>query len=92
MTMQTLLIRKAEMMAADMNGSTVMMDIETGMYYNLGEVGGAIWNILEQPTSVSSLLDRLTQDYDVSRTQCEEDTLPFLQRLLEKGLVSEAQP
>ena len=91
MTMQAILVRKAEIMAADMNGSTVMMDIETGMYYNLGEVGGAIWEILEQPISIDALIDKLMKEYDVSREQCEKDTLPFLQQLMDSGLVSEVK-
>ena len=91
MTMQTILVRKAEIMAADMNGSTVMMDIPTGKYYNLGEVGGVIWDLLEQPTSVEALIGKLMEKYDVSREQCEKDTLQFLQQLLNSSLISEAQ-
>lgn len=91
MTMQTILVRKAEIMAADMDGSTVMMDIQTGKYYSLGEVGGVIWEILEQPTAVDSLIEQLMNKYDVSREQCEAETLRFLEQLMGSGLVLEAQ-
>lgn len=89
MTEQTLLKRKTEIMTADMSGETVMMDIETGKYYNLGSVGGRIWELLETSISVSSLTDKLLLEYDVTREKCLEDILPFLSALLERGLIRE---
>ena len=62
-----------------------------GMYYNLGEVGGTIWNILESPISVNALVDKLTSEYDVSREKCLEDTIPFLNALLRNKLIAEAE-
>ena len=91
MTLESKLVRNPDIMAADMDGSTVMMDIDNGMYYNLGEVGGTIWNILEAPISVNALVDKLTSEYDVSREKCLEDTIPFLNALLRNKLIAEAE-
>ncbi len=88
MTENTVLARKAEIMTADMNGDTVMMDIETGKYYNLGTVGGRIWELLETPMVVSTLISKLTEEYDVTYEQCLNDTLPFLSDLTERGLIT----
>lgn len=76
-------------MTADMNGATVMLDIESGKYFNLGEIGGRIWEILEQPTSVKDLVSILVQEYDVTEEQCLEDIVPFLEKMLNRGLVVE---
>lgn len=90
MTEQTLMQRKVEIMTADMKGDTVMMDVETGKYYNLGDVGGRIWELLETPITLGALADRLIQEYEVSRETCIKDITPFLQALLERGLAREA--
>ncbi len=90
MTDNTLLRRREGMMTADMNGTTVMMDIATGKYYNLGEVGGRIWELLEEPASVAELIARLTTEYDVTPAQCRADIEPFLAKLLERGLLVDA--
>lgn len=87
MDKNTILSRKSGIMTADMNGATVMMDIETGKYYNLGETGGRIWELLESPMSLDALLDALTKEYSVSVEQCEKDTVPFLASLVERGLL-----
>lgn len=90
MTDTTILSRREGLMTADMNGSAVMMDIMTGKYYNLGQVGGRIWEILEEPMTVAALVKKLTDEYDVSAEQCRTDILPFLDTLLERGLLLEA--
>ena len=89
MTDNTVLSRREGLMAADMNGSAVMMDIMTGKYYNLGQVGGRIWEILEEPMTVSALVHKLTAEYDVSAEQCRADIVPFLNSLLDRGLLVE---
>ena len=87
MTDTTVLSRREGLMAADMNGSAVMMDIMTGKYYNLGEVGGRIWELLEEPMTLDTLVQKLTAEYDVSAERCRSDMLPFLNTLIERGLL-----
>ena len=87
MTDTTVLSRRAGLMTADMNGSAVMMDIMTGKYYNLGAVGGRIWELLEDPMTIAALVQKLTDEYDVSAETCRADILPFLDTLLERGLL-----
>lgn len=82
-----MIVRKSEIVAADMDGETVMMNIETGKYYNLGAIGGAIWKLIETPTKVEDLISRLVEEYNVTRNQCEEDVLPFLNQIFEQSLI-----
>ena len=89
MTDSTILRRREGLMTADMNGSAVMMDIMTGKYYNLGEIGGRIWALLEEPMTLTALIKKLTDEYDVSAERCRADMLPFLEKLLERGLLVE---
>ena len=90
MTDTTVLSRRAGLMAADMNGSAVMMDIMTGKYYNLGTVGGRIWELLEEPMTIAAMVEKLTAEYDVSAEKCRSDIEPFLNTLLDRGLLVEA--
>ena len=89
MTDTTVLSRREGLMAADMDGSAVMMDIMTGKYYNLGQVGGRIWELLEEPMTLSALVKKLTAEYDVSADRCRADIIPFLAKLVNSGLLLE---
>ncbi|AXI10764.1 lasso peptide biosynthesis PqqD family chaperone [Oceanobacillus sp. 143] len=72
---------------SDMDGEKVMLSIQNGKYYNLGEIGGAIWERINEPISVDKLVAGLMDNYDVSQTECEEQVLSFLDKLLEEGLI-----
>ncbi|MDB4868250.1 MAG: lasso peptide biosynthesis PqqD family chaperone [Cohnella sp.] len=72
---------------SDMNGEKVMMSVDTGKYYNLGRIGGRIWELIAWPTTVNRLVDTLTSEYDVERPVCEEQVSGFLQSMHKEALI-----
>jgi hypothetical protein len=82
----TVFYRKEGLITADMDGETVMMDIETGKYYNLGRTGGDIWKFLENHHTVDRIVDEMMEIYDVERAECEKETKSFLTQLIDAGL------
>lgn len=85
--LERLIVRTSQNIVSDMDGEKVMLDIESGKYYNLGKVGGAIWDLLEQPITVAQLVDQLMSQYDVERDVCEQQVLAFLKQLSAEGLI-----
>ena len=65
----------------------VILNPDTGIYYELDQVGARIWESLKRPVSVGSIAERITADYDVDRARCERDIRALLRHLLAKGLV-----
>lgn len=86
-TLNTTLERAGDFVTATVDDALVMMSLEKGAYYGLDEIGSQIWSQLEAPTRVAALCDNLQAQYDVTRAQCEEDVLAFLQELLDEGMV-----
>lgn len=82
---------KPGILAADMDGETVMMDADTGKYYNLSEVGGRIWTLTENPLTWDELVQSLTDEYDVDRAQCENDIKPFMDQMIQTGLILQVE-
>lgn len=72
---------------SDMDGEKVMLSVRNGKYYNLGEIGGILWDRLSTPVTVERLIDRLVEEYDVEREVCERQTLGFLESMLREGLI-----
>lgn len=71
----------------DMDGEKVMLSIQNGKYYNLGAIGGEIWELLVEPMTVSILITKLTSEYDVERKDCQDHVLEFLEMLLSEDLI-----
>lgn len=86
-TLETTLCRMEEMLTAELDEETVMVDIDKGTYCGLNGCGTRIWALLSQPITVSNLCQQLTDEFDVSSTQCEQDLIDFLGALLDRNLV-----
>jgi hypothetical protein len=73
---------------APIDGELVLMSIDNGKYYGMDSVASRIWGLLEQPTSLNSIVATLVEEYDVSQTICESETLKFIELLAtEKALI-----
>jgi hypothetical protein len=83
----SMITRKEEITASNMDGEIVMMNIETGNYYNLGKTGSVIWTLLENPITVDALIEKLLKKYHVSRQQCEDEVMAFLNEVYIEGLI-----
>jgi hypothetical protein len=74
-------VRSQEILASQIDGDVVMMNIDHGTYSGLDSIGSEIWDMLKSPLRVSEICDVLIQRYEVGRIQCERDVLAFLNDL-----------
>ena len=79
--------RVADVMDAEIDDQTVMMDIEQGSYFGLNQMGTRIWALLAEPMVIGDLCDQFTEQFDVPREQCEGQVIDFLGSLLDRGLL-----
>jgi|WetSurMetagenome_2_1015567.scaffolds.fasta_scaffold00105_33 hypothetical protein len=87
LTLQSVVSGGKKIVSADLDGDTVMMSVEAGKYYNLGEIGGVIWGMISEPITVEALVERLLEKYNVTKEQCETETLFFLGEMEKEGLL-----
>lgn len=73
--------------SAQVDGESVILDLEEGIYYGLNPVGARIWEVIQEPTSIEEVVDVITAEYDVTRDQCLDDTLSLLRDLRESNLI-----
>ncbi|ULO10589.1 lasso peptide biosynthesis PqqD family chaperone [Paenibacillus sp. 19GGS1-52] len=87
LSLESVLVQQAGNIASDMDGEKVMLNVKNGKYYNLGEVGGEIWNALASPAPVSLVVETIKDNFEVSAELAERDVFSFLQHLLEEDLI-----
>lgn len=85
---ETIIQRNNEILTSDIDGEKVMMSIQRGEYYGLGNTGSFIWDNIENKIRIEDLINLITQEFDVNKEQCLNDIMPFLNDLVEKGLIS----
>ncbi len=86
-TLLSIIVQNEEIAAAEMDEEFVMMNIKTGNYYSLGNTGSIIWKMLSQPILVDTLIENLMKRYQVTRQQCEEEVITFLNEMNREGLI-----
>ncbi|MFD0829872.1 lasso peptide biosynthesis PqqD family chaperone [Neobacillus sp. M.A.Huq-85] len=86
-SLNNIVVQGSGNIVSDMDGEKVMLSILNGKYYNLGEVGGRIWEQIEQPIAVNQLIDNLMSYYQVEKTDCENQVISFLEVLLNRNLI-----
>jgi len=85
---ETLYQRKPELVAADMDGERVMLDIESGRYFALKGVGGFIWDAIEDPKSEAAIVEAIMEKFDTNSAESvPSDVAGFLISLVSSGLV-----
>ena len=76
-----------DQIACDMNGEIVVLDLKSGTYYGMDAVGAKVWSVIEQPASLTSIVDAVMAEYEVDAETCERDVLAFINRMKAAGLV-----
>ncbi|MBH5317285.1 lasso peptide biosynthesis PqqD family chaperone [Paenibacillus sp. GSMTC-2017] len=76
-----------ENIVSDMGGEKVMLSVSSGNYYNLGHIGGHIWDAITEPISIQDLINTLLEQFDVDREECESHVESFLDHLRKEGLI-----
>jgi hypothetical protein len=89
--LDTLLRRSAGIFYAEVRDEGVMLNVDTGRYHSLNDVGSRIWELLEAPQTPAQLRDRLLEEFDVDAQECETAVLDFVGKLLDRGVI-QAEP
>ncbi len=70
------------------DGEAVMIDLTTGSYYSLNDVGSAIWTSIETGAAHAQIVETLAQRYDAPLPEIERAVDELVDRLQQEGLVA----
>jgi hypothetical protein len=87
LTLDTIIQRDPDVIAAEADKDLIMVSVATGHYYGVSDVGRDIWDAIEHPKKISDLVDDLTAIYRIDSSTCREQTVLFLQALHDEGLL-----
>jgi hypothetical protein len=83
----SIVVAAKEQVSSDLAGEAVILDFKSGVYYGLNEVGARIWNLIQQPKSVSEIRDAIVAEYEIEPEVCDRDLKALLQQLEASGLI-----
>lgn len=68
---------------------TILLDYKAGNYYELNEVGGFIWALLQEKKTmlVQEIQEKLLEEFDVEPSVCQDELMLFLDNLSREKLI-----
>jgi hypothetical protein len=81
------LIAAESIVSAELDNEVVLLNVQTGIYFGLDEVGGRIWALLETGASEDEIFHKLVDEYEVEPNELRADLMEFLDVLTSRGLV-----
>jgi len=78
-----------DVIAREVAGEMVLLDLESGLYFGLDPVGSRIWDRLsEGPCSLAEVCDLVEAEFDAPRDQIERDIVALAAQFTEKKLIN----
>ena len=86
---QIVLKKNPDVQATNMDGETVLLDLGTGRYYTLNQVGSLIWELCTGTQTISDIHTVLCDRFDVARERALDDLVTLVTQLTEEGLLQQ---
>ncbi|MCX0404341.1 lasso peptide biosynthesis PqqD family chaperone [Clostridium perfringens] len=86
-SLDSIVSQKEDVDVTELNKEKIMMDLDKGKYFMLNETGSAIWDTINEPKSVSEIIESIIKEYDIDRETCESTVLEYLEKLRHEEIV-----
>lgn len=83
----TLIVASSEQVSSALGGESVILNLPSGTYYGLNEVGSSIWQRVQTPITILDLCRELTDEFDVDSQTCEVEVLRVVSEMIDAELV-----
>ena len=70
-----------------MAGETVLLNMKSGTYYGMDQVGTLVWNLVQEPQTLEYIREAILQEFEVERESCERDLIAFLHEMESAKLI-----
>jgi hypothetical protein len=85
--LDTIISRSTKPLVTEIEGEVVMMDVDSGQYFNLDSIGSDIWRRIVEPVAALELCKAMERDYDADMATIQRDVLILLEKMAERGLI-----
>ena len=84
---ESTVVSAMRLVGAEVGEDVLLLNLESGMYFELESVSARIWRLLETPTTVRRIEEVLLEEYDIDPERCHAEVARLLSELEDEGLV-----
>ena len=87
LTSSSVVVVSNNLTASNLGTETIVLNLDSGGYYGLNDVGVTVWNLIQKPKMVEEIRDVILAEYEVEYEQCDRDLRKLIAELSAIGLV-----
>ena len=72
----------------ELSGESVLLNLESGVYYGLDVVATRVWQLLMQGRTIAGVCEAMVDEYDVALEVLRDDVTRLVGELRERGIVT----
>ncbi|MAV80486.1 MAG: hypothetical protein CMD12_00665 [Flavobacteriales bacterium] len=76
-----------DIVISEINDESIILNLKTGIYFQVNELGSYIVSKLNQYSTFESLNNKIIEDFDVAPNKSEKDLVSFIKDLESKNLL-----
>lgn len=77
---------RTDVLSRQLGDEMVALDLESGTYFGLNEVGSRIWSLLQTPLPLGAVQEALLREYEVPAEELWRDLEFLVSELVRHGL------
>ena len=78
-----------DLLFQELQGEAVLLNLKTGVYLGLNQVGARIWQLLQEDGALERVMEVILEEYDVTQEQLQADLLELVGQMEKQGLLAE---
>ena len=90
-TEKTFKINDQKVIHETLDGETIIINLENGNYFSMNATGAIVWNLLEKQSSVQTIVQALTNRFEIDDVSVLSTVTDLVTFLLNENLILEAE-
>lgn len=86
--LSAVVIPSPEVLVQELDGESVLLNLESERYFGLDDVGTRLWQLLLEHRRLDRVCEAMQQEYDVDERTLRADVLRLVEELIEAGIVT----
>jgi hypothetical protein len=81
------IVARRDLLCCDLPEGAVILDLDSGIYYGLDDVGTFVWKLIQEPKVLSDISTAVLEEYTVDGERCLQDLRALFAEMSERDLI-----
>ena len=81
------IVARQDLLCCDLTDGAVILDLHSGVYYGLDDVGTFVWALIQEPRAFKEITSAILEEYSVDSERCLKDLINLFAEMKQRNLI-----